>query len=147
MVRLGDPFSKINSITTDEYVPDVLYCIVTCYFFTERVYAVFSSPWNPLKKNKKKDCKIDIKDDVFAYATTLWEIFSRGSIPIVKKVIYVALYCLEKWIDEVGISLPCRVFFDGLIWKCSVRLRNIVIIINIINIDCLYSPSLCSKSN
>lgn len=51
--------------------------------------ADFSEPWIPVENCRKLENPTDLKSDLFAYATTLWEIFSRGRVPILKDVIFV----------------------------------------------------------
>lgn len=59
------------------------------FFFIYFIVADFSEPWIPIENSRKTEITADLKGDVLAYATTLWEIFSRGRVPILKDVIFV----------------------------------------------------------
>lgn len=51
------------------------------------VFRAFSLPWIPFEyHNKMEDAKRDFKAEVWAYATTMWEIFSRGKSPTLQEV-------------------------------------------------------------
>lgn len=50
-------------------------------------FIIFSLPWIPYEYHKNLErAKIDYKTDIWAYATTLWQIFSRGRSPTAKEV-------------------------------------------------------------
>lgn len=52
-----------------------------CFFY------VSSIPWIPYEYHHSlENARLDFKAEVWAYATTLWEIFSRGRAPTFKEV-------------------------------------------------------------
>lgn len=47
----------------------------------------FSLPWIPFEyHNNLEQAKLDFKAEIWAYATTIWEIFSNGRAPTLKEV-------------------------------------------------------------
>lgn len=52
----------------------------------------YSLPWIPFEyHNCMEQAKYDFKAEVWAYSTTIWEIFSRGRTPIFKEVVSIFL--------------------------------------------------------
>lgn len=46
-------------------------------------YTVNDVPWIPIEDyHNLNGCRNNLKADIWAYATTLWEIFSRGASPL-----------------------------------------------------------------
>lgn len=86
LVRLGDPgFQK--TYTKNEYA---LYTLYICQIFSQMVLILpnnYSLPWIPFEyHNCMEQAKYDFKAEVWAYSTTIWEIFSRGRSPTFKEV-------------------------------------------------------------
>lgn len=56
------------------------------------IFRISSIPWIPYEyHNNLEQAKLDFKAEVWAYATTVWEIFSRGRSPTYKEVSNVSL--------------------------------------------------------
>lgn len=67
-----------------------LYLHYTYMYVSEMVIIVlnnYSLPWIPFEyHNCMEQAKYDFKAEVWAYSTTIWEIFSRGRSPTFKEV-------------------------------------------------------------
>lgn len=85
LARLGDPGLQ-KTYSNNEYVhPSKL--LIDRVVAKRPNYFIYSVPWIPFEyHNNLEKAKLDFKAEVWAYATTAWEIFSRGRSPTYKEV-------------------------------------------------------------